>query len=80
MTLLNLDTVPGRRAFKLDQVVVRTVGGEEGAGVLEVLALRLALERLVGRLEEPVCEEDAAVRRGQRVAGEGGGGVPASQV
>ena len=67
MTLLNLDTVPGRRAFKLDQVVVRTVGGEEGAGVLEVLALRLALERLVGRLEEPVCEEDAAVRRGQRV-------------
>ena len=44
MTLLNLDTVPGRRAFKLDQVVVRTVGGEEGAGVLEVLALRLALE------------------------------------
>ena len=30
--------------------------------MLEVLALRVALQRLVARLEEPVCEEDAPVR------------------
>lgn len=67
MTLLNLDTVPGRRAFKLDQVVVRTVGGEEGAGVLEVLALCFTLQRPVARLEKPVCEKDAPVGSGERV-------------
>ena len=27
---LNFDTVPGRCAFKLDQIVVGAVGGEEG--------------------------------------------------
>jgi hypothetical protein len=64
MTSLNLDTVPRRRTFELDQVVVGAVGGEEGSGVLEVLAFRLALERLVARLEKPVGEEDATVRRG----------------
>ena len=32
--------------------------------MLEVLAFRLALERLVARLEKTVGEEDATVRRG----------------
>ena len=50
MTSLNLDTVPRRRTFELDQVVVGAVGGEEGSAVLKVLAFRLALERLVARL------------------------------
>ena len=59
---LNTDYIPWRRPLELDQVVVGAVGGEEGAGVLEVLALRVALQRLVARLlkyEEPVCKEDA---------------------
>ena len=37
---------------------------EEGSAVLRVLAFRLALERLVARLEKPGGEEDATVRRG----------------
>ena len=37
-------------SLQLDEVVVSSVGGEEGAGVLEVLALGVALERLHHRL------------------------------
>ena len=59
--VLNGNYVPRRRPLELDQVVVSAVGGEEGAGMLEVLALRVALQRLVARLEEPVSEENAPV-------------------
>ena len=66
-TLLDFDTVPGRHTLELDQIVVGAVGGEQCVGVLEVLALGVALKRLLARLEEPIGQEDAPVRRSQRV-------------
>ena len=47
--------IPRRRPLELDQVVICAVGGEEGTSMLKslkVLALRIALQRLVARLEE----------------------------
>ena len=58
---LNTNNIPRRRPLELDQVVVGAVSGEEGAGVLKVLALRVALQRLVARLEEPGRDKDAPV-------------------
>ena len=60
MTSLNLDTVPRRRTFELDQVVV---GADCRTAVRraplcsKVLAFCLALERLVARLEKTGGEE-----------------------
>ena len=54
LTHLDLNTVPGRGTLKLDQVVVGAVRGEERAGVLKVLTLGVALERLLARPEEPI--------------------------
>ena len=45
--------VVGGGPLQLDEVVVSAVGGEEGAGVLEVLAVGVALERLHHRLVVP---------------------------
>ena len=53
--------VPRRRPLELDQFVVSAIRGEEGSSVLEVFALRITLQRLVARLVEPVCQEDAPV-------------------
>ena len=53
-TLLDFDTVPGRHTLELDQIVVGAVRGEERAGVLKVLTLGVALERLLARPEEPI--------------------------
>ena len=50
-------------ALELDELVVGAVGRQHGAGVLEVLALCLALERLHGGVVEPVGEEDASHAR-----------------
>ena len=42
--------VAGRCALDLDQVVVAAVGGEQGAGVLEVLAFRVVGAARAGRV------------------------------
>ena len=48
--------------------VVGAVRRQQRAGVLEVLALGVALQRLRHGLLVPVGEKDAPVGRGQRVA------------
>ena len=63
-----VELVADRRALQLDLVVVRAVGRQQRARVLEVLALGLALHRLVERVVEPVRDEDAPVGRRQRLA------------
>lgn len=67
INILNFNLISRRCPLELDQIVVGAVGGEQGAGVLEVLALCFTLQRPVARLEKPVCEKDAPVGSGERV-------------
>ena len=71
--------VPLRRTFEFYLVVVGAVRREQRARVLEVLALRLALQRLLARLVVPGAQEDAPVGGGEGVLlpleGAGGGRV-----
>ena len=55
-----------------DEVVVGAVGGEEGARVLEVLAFRFALERLVHRPVVSIILPDSSFTPARR----GIGGFP----
>ena len=57
-----------RHALELDEVVARAVGRHQRAGVLEVLALGLALARLLDGLAVPVREQDAPVGGREAVA------------
>ena len=56
------------RALELDEVVVRAVGREERAGVLEVLELRIALERLLACVVVPCAQKNPSVGCGIAVS------------
>ena len=45
-----------RHTLELDEVIVRAISRQQRTCMLEVLALRFALERLLAGVEEPVRE------------------------
>ena len=62
MRLFNDKLISLRRAFQLDEMVIRTISSQQRTCMLKVLTLSFACQGSVHGLAIPVCKQNTPIR------------------